>query len=200
MMDNSPIAIEFTKQDYLAMEEIMKGIKEVESDILSLDPLHLQHPSPFSVCSKESTPIAKEQFDAVGEDYFVSLFDDMDEENKLATPKNRQYCGICGVVHSDIQICCFRTPEYRSWFCHLYIYPTYHRQYITPNIPSHKKMCDDKIRSRMKHIEEMLKRADNRSKIKMPTEQATKKPFELNSYCSSLMLALCIGRGWKRRY
>jgi hypothetical protein len=36
-MNNSPIAIEFTKQDYLAMEEIMRrGIKEVENDSLSL--------------------------------------------------------------------------------------------------------------------------------------------------------------------
>jgi hypothetical protein len=72
-MNNSPIAIEFTKQDYLAMEEIMRGIKEVESDSLSLDPLHLQHPSPFSICSEESTPIANEQFDFVPSlaDYFV---------------------------------------------------------------------------------------------------------------------------------
>lgn len=81
---NNP-TIEFTKQDYLIMEEIMKGIKEVERDSLSLNHLHFQHPSPFSICpevNRKSMSKAKEQFDAVASlvDYFVSLFDDVDKE------------------------------------------------------------------------------------------------------------------------
>jgi hypothetical protein len=105
------------------MEEIMKGIKEVERDSLLLNHLHLQHPSPFSICpevNRKSMSKAKEQFDAVASlvDYFVSLFDDVDKENKLATPKNRQYYQSC-------------------WFCQLHIYRTSHQPPLTIHNTQH---------------------------------------------------------------
>jgi hypothetical protein len=38
---------EFTKQDYLAMEEIIEGVEQVENGSQLLDPFHLREPTPL---------------------------------------------------------------------------------------------------------------------------------------------------------
>jgi hypothetical protein len=42
---------DFTKRDYLAMEEIIEGVEQVENGSQLLDPFHLREPTPLSIYS-----------------------------------------------------------------------------------------------------------------------------------------------------